>query len=164
MTTLIEQGDLFNPGFVQGPFKLQNVNPHFPSCGVGLLDVRPHSDQQGRMESWDDVQHRYEGYAHSEFGYGTKFPYRSISQEVKLIVGTLALPQSLVFGTYKKLFVEFSETPSTWEVHAVAHALFNPDRAFWGERWSDVCDRANFLAMKRNRIATQVKELLALGA
>jgi hypothetical protein len=149
---------------VAGRFKLRNLGPRLPAEGVDLRDVMPSDVSQGRKESWEEVRLRAENYARSEFGYNSPYPYQSISQETRLLVGTLALPEKLLQGTFKRLFGEMTDIPTTWQVLAVAFALFNPPMAFWGsESWADVCNRAEMFAKRRERITAQVKELLALG-
>lgn len=149
---------------VPGRYTLNNLNPRLPVDGADLRDVMPPDHLQGRMESWEEAEQRLDSYARSEFGYDSPDPYRSITLETKLLVGTLALPAKLVRGTYKRLFGEISETPSTYALCAVAHALFQPPMQFWGgESWFDVCRRAELAAERRARITAQVKELLALG-
>jgi len=57
-----------------------------------------------------------------------------------------------------------TDNPTTWQVRAVAFALFNPPLAFWGgESWADVCRQADVYAQRRQRITAQVKALLVLG-
>ena len=149
---------------VPGPFKLGNLNPRLPADGADLRDVMPPGDLQGRCESWEEVRQRAESYARSEFGNSASHPYRSITAESRLMVGTLALPEKLLQGTFKQLFGETTEHPTTWQVRAAAFALFNPPMAFWGsESWADVCNRAEMYAKRRERITAQVKKLLALG-
>ena len=149
---------------VPGPFKLGNLDPRLPTDGVNLQDVIPPEALQGRCESWEEVRQRAESYARSEFGYRAQHPYRSITTESRLMVGTLALPEKLLQGTFKQLFAETTEHPTTWQVRAVAFALFNPPMAFWGsESWADVCHRAEMYAKRRERITAQVRALLALG-
>ena len=159
--------DLADPidfALVPGLFKLVNLNPRLPADGVDLRDVMPSDDSQGRNESWEEVRLRAESYARSEFGYNSPHPYRSISQETRLLVGTLALQEKLLQGTFKRLLGEMTDIPTTWQVLAVAFALFNPPMAFWGsESWADVCNRAEMFAKRRERITAQVKKLLALG-
>lgn len=151
-------------GLVAGRFNLRNLTPRLPADGVDLRDVLPPDASQGRYESWEDVRHRAESHASQEFGYNSPHPYRSISQEARLLVGTLALPERLLTGAQIRLFGGRTDNPSTWQVHAVAFALFNPPMAFWaGESWADVCHRAEFYAKRRERITAQVKALLALG-
>jgi hypothetical protein len=149
---------------VKGHFKLGNLDPRLPAEGVDLRDVMPSDVSQGRNESWEEVRLRAESYARSEFGHKSPHPYRSISQETRLLVGTLALPEKLLQGTFKRLLGEMTDIPTTWQVRAVAFALFNPPMAFWGsESWADVCHRAEMYAKRRERITAQVRELLALG-
>jgi len=156
--------DPIDLGLVAGRFNLRNLNPRLPADGVDLQDVMPPDDMQGRIESWEDVRLRAESYARSEFGYKSPHPYRSISQETRLLVGSLALPERLLAGAQIRLFGGRTDNPSTWQVHAVAFALFNPPMVFWaGESWTDVCHRAEFCAKRRERITAQVKALLALG-
>jgi len=81
-----------------------------------------------------------------------------------LMVGTLALPEKLLQGTFKRLFGEMTDIPTTWQVRAVAFALFKPPLLFWaGQSWDDVCCRAEVYAQRRQRITAQIKALLALG-
>lgn len=149
---------------VPGLFKLVNLNPRLPADGVDLRDVIPPGDLQGRCESWEEHRQRAESYARSEFGYRDPHPYRSITAESRLMVGTLALPEKLLQGTFKRLFGETTEIITTWQIRAVAFALFNPPMAFWGsESWAEVCHRAEMYAKRRERITAQVKKLLALG-
>lgn len=149
---------------VADQFKLRHLNPHLPADGVDLLDVIPPDNSRGRYESWEEHRQRAESNARAEFGYESPNPYRSISQETRLLVGTLRLPKQLLAGTFKRLFGGLAETPSTWQVHAVAHALFDPPMLFCArESWGDVCRRAEFYAKRRERITAQVRELLALG-
>ena len=153
-----------NFDWVASPFKLGNLNPFFPDEGVDLRDFMPSEPLQGRSESWEQVFSRGESYARSEFGYGKKNPYRSITPQTRLLIGTLALPKPLLIGTFKRLFVEFADIPNTWQVHAVAHALFNPPMAFWGgESWANVCYRAEMYVKRRELITAQVRQLLARG-
>lgn len=154
--------DPVNWDWVPGPFVLRNLNPRLPSDGVDLQDVVP--PEQGRVESWEEHRQRAESDARAEFGYGQPHPYRSITAETRLMVGTLALPEKLLQGTFKRLFGEMTDIPTTWQVRAVAFALFNPPLAFWGgESWDAVCRRAEVYAQRRQRITAQVKALLALG-
>ena len=151
-------------GLVPSRYTLSNLSPKLPVDGADLRDVMPPDHLQGRRESWEEAAQRLDSYARSEFGYGSPEPYRAITLETRLLVGTLALPTRLVRGTYKRLFGEISETPSTYALLAVAHALFNPPMEFWGgESWIDACRRAELAALRRARITAQVKELLALG-
>jgi hypothetical protein len=155
--------DPINWEFVPGRFgKIQNLQPRLPKCT--LQEVLPPEELEGRRETWEGIEQRYRSYARSEFGYRSSDPYRSIKFETKLILGVLALPRQLVLGTYKRLFGEISEMPSTWELFAVAFALFDPPQLFWGkESWLDVCSRAELMQMRRDAITAQVKELLELG-
>jgi hypothetical protein len=156
--------DPVDVGQVAGQFKLRYLNPQLPAHGVDLRDVVPVGERQGRYESWEEHRQRAESYARGEFGYESPHPYRSISPEMRLLVGTLALPEKLLVGTFKRLFGEPTETPSTWQVYAVAHALFDPPMLFSRrESWKSVCQRAEILTKRRERITAQVKELLALG-
>jgi len=156
--------DLIDFELVAGRFKLRHLNPQLPADSVDLRDVIPPDDWQGRYESWEEHRQRAESYARGEFGYKSPHPYQSISPETRLLVGTLALPAKLLTGTFKRLFGEPTETPSTWQVCAIAHALFNPPMLFSGrESWKSVCQRAEILTKRRKRITTQVKKLLALG-
>jgi hypothetical protein len=145
-----------------GRFTLKNLDPRLPADGADLRDVLP--TYQGRVESWEEHRQRAESDARSEYGYRKPHPYRSITEESRLMVGTLALPEKLLQGTFKRLFGELSDIPTTWQVRAVAFALFNPPISFWGrQRWDDVCRRAELAAERRARITSQVKDLLALG-
>jgi len=156
--------DLIDFDLVASRFTLGNLNPFLPDEGVDLRYVMPSELLEGRRESWDEVFLRVKSYARSEFGYGEIHPYRSVTQETRLLVGTLALPKKLLRGTFKRLFVEFTDIPSTWQVHAVAHALFNPSIAFWaGKSWANVCYRAGMYAKRRELITAQLRQLLALG-
>ncbi len=147
---------------VPKPYTLRNLNPHLPTCT--LLEVMPHEDLQGRFEDLETIAQRYGSHARAEFGYRSEHPYRSISQETRLILGMLALPRQLVAGTQKRLFGEVSELVSTYQLHAISHALFRPMLPFWrGESWMDVCRRAELMQARRDAITAQVKELLELG-
>jgi hypothetical protein len=157
--------DPLNLDWVAGPFKLPNIDPRLPVDGADLRYVMPHEDAQGRSESWEGVRQRAESYARCEFGYDDPHPYMSITEESRLMVGTLALPEMLLRGTYKSLFGETTEFVTTWQVRAVAFALFNPDLNFWGsESWESVCRRAEAYAKRRERITAQVQQLLSMGA
>ncbi|MCP9831851.1 hypothetical protein KBZ14_05960 [Synechococcus sp. HJ21-Hayes] len=155
--------DPVNWELVLGRFgRIQNLQPRLPQCT--LQEVAPPEELQGRREAWDDIGQRYRDHARSEVGYKGADPYRSIACETRLILGVLALPRQLVLGTYKRLFGEISEMPSTWELFAVAFALFDPPRLFWGkESWMDVCRRAELMQARRDAITAQVQELLELG-
>jgi len=145
-----------------GRFTLKNLDPRLPADGVDLRDVLP--TYQGRVESWEEHRQRAESEARAEFGYGQPHPYRSITAETRLMVGTLALPEKLLQGTFKRLFGEMTDNPTTWQVRAVAFALFTPLLVFWGgESWDAACRRAEVYAQRRQRITAQVKALLALG-
>ncbi len=150
-------------GLIPGHFgKIRNVKPLLPKCN--LLEVMPHEDVEGRREPWEAVEQRYRNYAAQEFEYGSATPYRSISFEVRLILGVLGLPRQLVWGTCKRLLGEVPDMPSTWELFAVGFALFNPPRSFWGrDSWIDVCRRAELMQAHRDAITAQVQELLELG-
>ena len=165
-TTCSLSDDLQDPidwDLVPGRFgKIHNLQPRLPKCT--LQEVLPPEELEGRRETWEEIEQRYRSYARSEFGYRSPDPYRSIEFETKLILGVLALPRQLVLGTYKRLFGEISEMPSTWELFAVAFALFDPPQPFWGkESWMDVCRRAELMQARRDAITAQVKELLELG-
>ena len=148
---------------VTGRFNLNNLDPRLPADGADLRYVIPPDHAQGRSESWEEVRQRAESYARSEFGYRDPHPYRSITAESRLMVGTLALPEKLLRGTFKRLFGELTDIPTTWQVRAVAFALFNPAMPFWGgESWDSVCRRAEVYAKRRERIKAQVQQLLAL--
>lgn len=146
------------------PYIAKNLSPRLPGHGADLLDVQPHTSRQGRLESWNEIELRYESYALCEMDSSSDNPYRSIDDSTKLILGTLALPGALVRGTCKRLFGEYPEAVTTWQLHAIAHALFNPDRYLWGKTtWSDVCRWAELHAQRRTAVTEQVKELIRLG-
>lgn len=146
------------------PYTPTKVNPRLPGHQADLLDVQPKDSVQGRLESWEDIEQRYRSYARSEMDFSSDDPYRSIDDSTKLVLGTLALPGGLVRGTCKRLFGDYPELVTTWQLHAVAHALFDPQKNFWGTTaWSDVCCRAEALSRKRAAVTTQVKELIQLG-
>ena len=146
------------------PYIPKKVNPRLPGYQADLLDVQPNESVQGRLESWEEIEQRYHSYARSEMDFSSDYPYRSIDDSTKLILGTLALPKSLLRGTCKRLFGDYPDLVTTWQLHAVAHALFDPQKNFWGTTaWSDVCRRAEALSRKRAAITDQVKELIRLG-
>jgi hypothetical protein len=119
---------------------------------------------QGRSEDFETAAQRYEDYARAEFGGDSNHPYRSVTQATRLILGVLALPRQLVAGTQKRLFGEASELVTTYQLHAIGHALFNPLMPFWrGEAWGNVCRRAELMQARRDAISAQVQELLELG-
>jgi hypothetical protein len=154
--------DPINWDLLPGPFVLRNLDPRLPADGVDLRDVLP--TYQGRVESWEEHRQRAESDALAECSRGEPDPHRSITAETRLIWGTLALPEGLLRGTFTRLFGEMSDIPTTWQVRAVAFALFNPPMPFWaGQSWDDVCRRAEVYAQRRQRITAQVKALLALG-
>jgi hypothetical protein len=161
-----EQGqdwqDTINWDWILQPYTLRNLKPHLPTCT--LLEAMPPEDLQGRSEDFDSAAQRYEDYTRAEFGGDRDHPYRSVTQETRLILGVLALPRQLVTGTQKRLFGEVSEQLTTYQLHAIGHALFNPLIPFWrGENWGDVCRRAELMQARRDAISAQVQELLELG-
>ena len=146
------------------PYIPTKVNPRLPGDQADLLDVQPTDSVQGRLESWEEIEQRYRSYARSEMDFSSDDPYRSIDDSTKLVLGTLALPDLLVRGTCKRLFGDYPDLVTTWQLHAIAHALFDPQKNFWGTTaWSDVCCRAEALSRKRAAVTTQVKELIRLG-
>ncbi len=144
-----------------GRFTLKNLDPRLPVDGVDLRDVLP--TYQGRVESWEEHRQRTASDALTECSHHEPHPYRSITAETRFIWGTLALPEKLLRGTFKRLFGEMTDIPTTWQVRAVAFALFNPAMPFWGgESWDSVCRRAEVYAERRERIKAQVQQLLAM--
>ena len=151
-----------NWDWIPQPYTLRNLRPCLPKST--LLEVMPPEDLQGRSEDLETAAQRYESYARAEYAYDSEHPYRSITQETRLILGVMALPGQLVAGTQKRLFGEISELVTTYQLHAIGHALFNPLMPFWsGENWGDVCRRAELMQARRDAITAQVKELLELG-
>ncbi len=154
--------DPINWDWIPQPYTLRNLRPHLPKCT--LLEVMPPQPLQGRCEDFDTAAQRYGDYARSEFGVDCDHPYRSVTQETRLILGVVALPGQLVAGTQKRLFGEVSELVTTYQLQAIGHALFNPLMPFWrGEAWGDVCRRAELMQARRDAISAQVQELLELG-
>ncbi len=154
--------DPINWNWIPQPYTLRNLRPHLPTCS--LQEVMPPEDLQGRSEDFDTAAQRYGDYARAEFGGDSDHPYRSVTQETRLILGVLALPRQLVAGTQKRLFEEARELVTTYQLHAIGHALFNPLMPFWkGEAWGDVCRRAERTQARRDAISAQVQELLELG-
>ena len=146
------------------PYIRKNVNPRLPGRGADLIEVQLPTSMQGRLESWDEIEQRYQSYALSEMDFSSDTPYRSIDDSTKLILGTLALPRALVRGASRRLFGDYPDLVTTWQLHAIAHALFDPRRNFWGKtNWSDVCRRAELHAQRRTAVTEQVKELIRLG-
>jgi len=154
--------DPINWDWITQPYTLRNLRPHLPKCT--LLEVMPPEALQGRSEDFDTAAQRYGDYARAEFGSESDHPYRSVTQETRLILGVVALPGQLVAGTQKRLFGEVSELVTTYQLHAIGHALFNPLMPFWREEaWGDVCRRAELMQARRDAISAQVQELLELG-
>lgn len=146
------------------PYVPRNIDPCLPSNDADLIDVQPPKSLQGRLESWDEVQQRYQSYALCGMDLSANNPYRGIDDSTKLVLGALALPGGLVRGTCKRLFGDYPEVVTTWQLHAIAHALFNPHKNFWGnDGWRDVCRRADLVSRRRAAITDQVKELIRLG-
>jgi len=146
------------------PYVPKNISPCLPGQGADLIDVKPPQPQQGRLESWNEVQQRYESYAMCGMDFTARNPYLGMDDDTKLILGTLLLPQALVRGTCRRLFGECPELVTTWQLHAIAHALFNPCKNFWGkDSWSDCRRRAEVLCQRRAAVTQQVKELIKLG-
>jgi hypothetical protein len=154
--------DPINWDWIPQPYTLRNLRPHLPTCS--LQEVMPPEALQGRNEDLETVTQRYEDYARAEFDDHSDHPYGSVAQETRLILGVMALPRQLVTGTQKRLFGEASELVTTYKLHAIGHALFDPLMPFWGgEAWADVIRRAELMQRRRDAITAQVQELLELG-
>lgn len=145
---------------VIGPYNYQNINPLLPRCGIDIRQVMPEKDQQGRSEHWDEAECRYIDYIRADFKYGDKYPCKSLDENDRLIVGLFALQRPLLLGTARKLFGESINYPTTYQLFAVGHALFNPPFPFWGPNaWSYVIFQAEEQAIK----LSIVEELIVLG-
>ena len=148
-------------GLVTERFTSNDIYPRLPRKGVDLRQIMPAKDRQGRSESWNEAEGRYKDWVRAEYGYDKQDPSQSINQEVRMMVGILALPRELTMGTAKRLFGESVEYPTVYQLLAVAHALFNPSFYFWGhQRWSEVLLQAE---QRVDTIAT-LEELIERGA